>query len=677
MSFAKKIVDTVERVSKKGAPTDEDGARNKNHSQREVSLFDEHLRKLREAKNDVERGGIRVEDGVFCFDIPSGATFRFGQNGVTYSKGEQTVEVCGPLVVLGETRSEANEARQLWICFKDSDGVEHERTIGYPRVHKPNELVTELNACGLEIRYEINAQGGYARHVANFLLQFPKKEPILSVEHYGWIGEPGTAFFLPNGKVLGRASRPVCFSGSPEDAPAFTQKGTLQEWQDDVASRGLYSSRIALALCVGFAPVLMPFDDTVENAGFHFFGKSSAGKSTAARALCSVWSSADVTSPEMSSWRNTDNGLEGRAASHHYFPMVLDEITQVKADLLVDIIYMLMNGTGKGRMSKTLRQCGTKRWRTMFLSTGERTTVEHASTSWRKSEVQEGALLRMLNIPALAGVQDYGVFETLPSGETPEEAANRLNTAAKVGSYGVAGPEFVKRLTKHIAEHGDVDEFVKHLQDLANHWVAERKGVKDSQVLRAAKSFGFAAAAGELAIELKILPWPRETASQQVARCFDAWREGFKTSEERLAELCNLFDDFIAQNCDRFDFLDPSLKRGTAEWSAHFANRPKGPGELWGYIIEKNGGREVFLIPGVFAKTVCPKCGCTRRDMEDALENAQRLMSNNGKQEKIWKVREGQVIDGRVPMTRAVRVRSARSTGEASPTISVEEEEVF
>jgi len=48
----------------------------------------------------------------------------------------------------------------------------------------------------------------------------------------------------------------------------------------------------------------------------------------------------------------------------------------------------------------------------------------------------------------------------------------------------------------------------------------------DGQVSRAAARFAMVAAAGELAIRLGIVPWPKGEASRAAARCFTDWVAG-------------------------------------------------------------------------------------------------------------------------------------------------------
>ena len=89
------------------------------------------------------------------------------------------------------------------------------------------------------------------------------------------------------------------------------------------------------------APLLAPL--AVENGGFHIFGPSSCGKSTALRVAASVYGGPDY----ITTWRATDNGLEGTAAAHNDTLLIMDEMGQVSPNIVGDVVYMLANGEGK------------------------------------------------------------------------------------------------------------------------------------------------------------------------------------------------------------------------------------------------------------------------------------------------------------------------------------------
>src|SRR5262249_34350594 len=94
------------------------------------------------------------------------------------------------------------------------------------------------------------------------------------------------------------------------------------------------------------------------------------------------------------------------------------------------------------------------------------------------------------------------------------------NKAAK-DYYGVAGPAFVRAIeTKGIES---IVSTVRDIQDIFRTNVI--KGTPAGQVLRVADRLGLVAAAGELAVNLEILPWQAGTVAEAVKGIFDGWHE--------------------------------------------------------------------------------------------------------------------------------------------------------
>ena len=100
----------------------------------------------------------------------------------------------------------------------------------------------------------------------------------------------------------------------------YSERGTLDEWRDTVGKYCIGNNKLLFAVSLAFAaPLLNPLN--VENGGFHIFGPSSCGKSTALRVAASVYGGPDY----ITTWRATDNGLEGTAAAHNDTLLIMDE----------------------------------------------------------------------------------------------------------------------------------------------------------------------------------------------------------------------------------------------------------------------------------------------------------------------------------------------------------------
>ena len=226
-------------------------------------------------------------------------------------------------------------------------------------------------------------------------------------------------------------------------------------------------------------------------------------------------------------WRATANGLEGAAASATDTVLVLDEFGQVDGREAGAVLYSLSNGGGKVRAARDGAMREPKSWRVMVLSTGEITVATKLSED-RGSKARAGQLVRMLDIPADRG---FGVFDHAGPDEDAAKLAKAFKQAA-ISAYGVAGPEFVRRL---INEQVTGEDVRGHVGDFVS---ACLPAGADGQVDRAAQRLGLIAAAGELATLLGVTPWREGEVTAAAAWALEQWigqRGGTEPAEARQA----------------------------------------------------------------------------------------------------------------------------------------------
>lgn len=507
---------------------------------------------------------IENEDGSKAFMLANGDAYSFGPLGVFFTRRDGSpMPVCGPLEVVAKVRSSEGEDWRLALKWTDQDGHFRQGLIPCSALMKsPAQVVAYLADNGLEIRHAINSQGGSA-YIVNFLNRFPVRARVLGVDHHGWVNH-GEAFSIPRLGIIGKSETSgIIYTGDPKSEPVYAEKETLTDWQEKIGKPAMFSSRIGFAICLGFAAPLLEFTSE-ESGGFHFYGESSKGKSTCARALCSLWGPANERG-EMGTWRTTDNGLESAAAAHTHLPLILDEIGQASPALLASIIYMLGNERGKGRATKGLEARRVLTWRLLFLSTGEETIEDYAAKApGKKGALKEGVKMRMADIPAAAGGPEFGVFDgEFDPTKTKDERlalaaqyANQINTSSKSEAYGTAGPAFIRALIAHIVAIG-VSQFESNLREQMSDWVNKHCGTKDTQIVRVARRCALIAKAGELAIRFGVLPWTAGMPSEFAAKCFKAWRAEYKTAEMQDRERVLYVVEKISANRGRFALQRP------------------------------------------------------------------------------------------------------------------------
>ena len=504
---------------------------------------------------------INPEDGSKSFETPWGGEYFITGDGIEYApKGaKDRMKICGRLEVVAEIRTAEGEDRRRLVRWRDEDGAEHELQFSKAEILNPKAICSKLMANGLRIDGQIKTQGGVSQQIADYLNQCPAPERYTGIPRLGWYGLAGSVFALPENRIIASKNidEVLIYTGPEEGAPAFSSKGTLEDWQEHVAIPASYSSRAALAVCVAFAAPLLAFT-SIESGGFHFYGPTSRGKSTGLRAACSVWGPA-TASGEMGTWRSSANGLEPIFGAHTDLPVMLDEIGQAKsAAAMIELSYMLGNESGKRRMSKTLHAIKPISWRSLFLSSGE-ITIKEAADRERKT-LDAGVLVRMAHIPALPYGADNpnGIFDHLPlDGDcvSTEAIVSRIADATKQSVYGVAGPAFLQAVVDDIAANGR-DDFVRRLTNMMEQWTRNRGPLPEGPISRVAKRFALVAAAGELAIKAGVLPWQAGAAGAFVAECFEAWRGNFKTPEQEEPEFIAHFLDQLAALDDQFDRIE-------------------------------------------------------------------------------------------------------------------------
>ena len=331
------------------------------------------------------------------------------------------------------------------------------------------------------------------------------------VPHVGWHElADGSAFFvLPDQTFGAPAGEEIVYQPQWNERPLYRLKGTLEGWQDNVARYAVGNSRLAFALASGFAgPLLYLMSE--EGGGVHFYGLSSMGKTRLLKARASIWTGGGITGG-IGTWRGTDNGTEGKAWAHNDTSMDLDEIGQVEAKVAYQAAYMLSNGQGKTRMSANAVLKQSYEWRVFFASTGETPIGDKIAENGSKP--MAGQAVRVLDIPADAGA-GMGVFEELHGFKNSAQLADAFKG---IKDYGHAARAFLQRLA-------DDPEDARHRVE--NHMRDFEKGNcpagADGQVKRVLRRFALIAAAGQLAADFGVLPWPKGESARAAKKCFDS-----------------------------------------------------------------------------------------------------------------------------------------------------------
>jgi putative DNA primase/helicase len=430
--------------------------------------------------------------------------------------------------------------------------------------------------------------------LAQYLTSVRTEHQMLSSAKLGWVAD--TSFVLPSTSF---GSPEVVYSGGYRDY-GF---GAAGDWKAIVGKFCSRNSRLLFAASTAFAAPLLAAVD-MEGGGFHYVGKSSRGKSTCLEVAASVYGSA---AHYLQNWDTTKNSLEQVAEAHNDCLMVIDELGSVDGAIVGPTLYMIANGHGKSRMYQTKR-----RWRVLFLTSGEVTLAEHMAEAGKTTKI--GQEVRLLNITPPPGAEgsdllDQSWFENTHSYEEPADFANYLKAATRK-HYGTPLTQWLSILTKlrpKIAAEcrTQIEAFAKR--------VTPPKA--SGEVSRAIRRFAVVGAAGEIATAHKLTGWKVGEATAAAEACFKAWME-YRRTFDPVAKAVDRARQFILDNEDRIEVVGGDALT-----------------EKVGY--KKKGS--YLIVPEVFRDEMC--AGTKPDDIARCLENAGYLTTSGKnrltKQERI------------------------------------------
>lgn len=427
--------------------------------------------------------------------------------------------VCGPLLIEATTFDRRNESFGRLLRFRDSTNRWHEWNMPMLMLKGDcADLRGELLFMGLDIDPKHRAR------LPHYLTHRAPKRSVIAALSLGW---HDGSFVLPDG-VIGKGD--IRFQSESASPPDFEQRGRLDDWRREVSERAAGNDILTLAISAAFAGPLLDLAH-IEHAGLHIYGDSSAGKTTAVQAAVSVWGGRAL----LRTWRATANGLEAAAAESNDSLLALDEIGQAPGREIGSIIYQLANGQGKARANVKGGARRRASWRTVVLSSGERTIEAYMQSEGARYHA--GQDVRLINLPV--GQHQHGVFDDLHGAEDGRAFADALKTATKQ-HHGLAGPAFVRWLIDQddLGIGAAIDAIVTRMEP------------GSGQEGRVAHQIALIAAAGELASAAGITGWSAGLATRSAIDAFQLWRDqrGKGSTEDR--QILDAVRSFIEKHGD-------------------------------------------------------------------------------------------------------------------------------
>jgi putative DNA primase/helicase len=453
-------------------------------------------------------------------EIDDGGFISFGRHkmdrakslpGLYYQTDERPVFVCGPFRVLAENRDSNSQSWGLQLECQDRDSKNHRLAIPKADLVGDGAAVKRrLADVGLDFGWE----RGATEHLLEYLLRVRTDARTTAVTQCGWHDTAdGPVYVMPECTIgEARGSTIILQSEAPVNC-GYAERGTVEEWRDNVAALATGNSRLTFAISAAFAGVLLDIVSE-DGGGINFEGPAKIGKTTTLRTAVSVWGPKE----HMHSWRATANGLEGMATAHSDNVYFLDEMGSLDARDAGPAVYMLANGEGKARGRRDGNTKPPAQWRLLFLSTGEvGITVRLTEIGQRARAGQD---VRLAGVPVDAG-KGMGAFEQLHGATSPDDFANRIKSRASQ-HYGTAGPAFTRAIVE--MRRDDPAELKTEILDWRRKFF-ETLGLMDAagQVASVGSRFALIGAAGELATAAELTGWPKAAAFNAAVTCFKAW----------------------------------------------------------------------------------------------------------------------------------------------------------
>jgi putative DNA primase/helicase len=374
----------------------------------------------------------------------------------------------------------------------------------------------------------------------------------------------------------------------------YRAKGTLKEWQDEIAALCTGNSRLMFAVSLAFTGPILRLTSGPRAGGFQIWGDAETGKTTAAMVAGSVWGChrGDGRREKgfAESWNSTSGKVEVTALAHNDGLLILNETKRAgandrqRAEVVTSVAFGLAEMTEKERLTN---QGSARSWRCYFLSTSNLSLGQLARQG--KVAIDEADRGRMTDIPLPE--HGHGIYEELHGFANGEVLSDDLQRRARK-YYGTPIREFIRQLIRE--SEADPRESRNFLSTERKAYRKELTSTVEAEGLkplsRASGRFATVFAAGSLASKYRIVPWNREEILTAILSCEldqlrqpDEYNDLAAPSVESLRiKLVRYLDD------NRGQFMNLNKKRprlGIDKLDAVLGYRTKVKGQRWYYLM--------------------------------------------------------------------------------------------
>jgi putative DNA primase/helicase len=313
-------------------------------------------------------------------------------------------------------------------------------------VDDPSKLFAALTNAGVNF-FSRKSKTALLEELQSFSAEKPTFRVITK------LGHSGKQYVLPT-QMFGTSKLPaetVLDHLDPAMMSKYRSRGTLEEWQTQIAAPSYGNTRCMLGIALAFTGPILPYVKGPRTGGFQISGAAEKGKTAVAMVAGSVWGCHVGTERQekgfAESWHTTAGKVETTALAHNDALLILDETQRAgrnarqRAEVISDTAFSLAEGNERERLTNT---SSARAWRLYYLSTSNFTFSELARAGG--IVIDDAHLGRLFDIPCPDS--SHGIYDTLhdfPNGE-------RLTDALKQRCrrfFGTAGPEFARLLVEH------------------------------------------------------------------------------------------------------------------------------------------------------------------------------------------------------------------------------------
>ena len=341
-------------------------------------------------------------------------------------------------------------AEKLQIAYRK--GKQWRKVIAEKGVLASANKILELANVGVAVTSES------AKHLVQYFydlesLNYDRIPEKNSVSRLGWIEDEGFSPYVEELVFDGDANFRTFFE-------SVKKRGSMEKWLG--MARGIRQKSVfaRVILASAFASVLvkplggLPFF-------VHLWGGTESGKTVGLMLAASVWANPEI-GRFIHTFNSTAVGREKSAAFVNSLPLILDELQIVKDKREFDKdIYMLSEGAGRTRGTKSGGVDKTPTWANCILTSGEMPITGAGSGG--------GAVNRIIEIECREKLF-----------EDPRGVADTVRK-----NYGFAGRAFVEHLQQYGAMERAADLFKRYSVQLGEGDTTEKQAMAAALVLTA------------------------------------------------------------------------------------------------------------------------------------------------------------------------------------------------